>query len=122
MTNYLTLLLFTCINILGCDNSVSIDSKDAINLVENEKYYFLDVRTLREHDNMSIPNTYCIPVQEISERLSELEEQKAKVIVVYCRSGNRSNKATKILNDNGFNAVNLIGGMNKWDGKTITSN
>ena len=65
---------------------------------------------------------YCIPVQEISERLSELEEQKAKVIVVYCRSGNRSNKATKILNDNGFNAVNLIGGMNKWDGKTITSN
>tara|TARA_Y200000002_G_scaffold130845_1_gene107826 strand:- start:56 stop:424 length:369 start_codon:yes stop_codon:yes gene_type:complete len=122
MTNYLTLLLFTCVSILGCGNSVSIDIKDAIHLVNNEKYYFLDVRTLREHDNMSIPNTYCIPIQEISERMSELEEQKDKVIVVYCRSGNRSNKATKILNDNGFNAVNLIGGMNKWDGMTITNN
>lgn len=122
MTNYLTLLLFTSISILGCGNSVSIESKDATNLVDNEKYYFLDVRTLGEHDNMSIPNTYCIPVQEISKRLNELEEQKNKIIVVYCRSGNRSSKATKILNDNGFNAVNLIGGMNKWDGETITNN
>ncbi len=122
MTNNLTILLFICLTICGCDHSATIENKDAIQLLNNEKYYFLDVRTLPEHKIQSIPNTPCIPVQEIGERLNELENQKNKIIVVYCRSGNRSSKATKILNDNGFNAVNLIGGMNEWSGEVTRNN
>ena len=86
-------------------------------MVENDDYYFLDVRTTKEHKAQSIPNTDCIPVQEIKERMDELNDKRDKKIIVYCRSGNRSGIATKILNENGFNAVNMIGGMNGWNGK-----
>ncbi len=41
---------------------------------------------------------------------------KEKKFVVYCRSGNRSSKGTKILNKYGFEAVNLSGGMLQWKG------
>ena len=104
-----------------CNQSVTIESKDAVNLVDNSEYYFLDVRTMREHADGAIPNTVCIPLQEIGQRLSELNDYKNKKIIVYCRSGNRSGKATKILIENGFDAVNLIGGMNSWEGDIVSN-
>tara|TARA_B100000941_G_scaffold271852_1_gene230904 strand:- start:211 stop:579 length:369 start_codon:yes stop_codon:yes gene_type:complete len=112
---------FICISLImwNCNQSVTIESEDAINLVTNSKYYFLDVRTTREHVDRAIPNTNCIPLQEIEKRLSELNDYKDKIIIVYCRSGNRSGKATKILKENGFDAINLIGGINSWEGDIV---
>ena len=104
-----------------CNQSVTIETKDAVNLVDNSEYYFLDVRTMSEHADGAIPNTDCIPLQEIGQRLSELNDYKDKKIIVYCRSGNRSGKATKILIENGFDAVNLIGGMNSWEGDIVSN-
>ena len=107
--------------IWGCDEVPEIASKEAIRFLNNKNYYFLDVRTESEHNNLAIPNTPCIPVQELNNRFIELEDYKDKKIIVYCRSGNRSGTATKILNENGFDAVNLIGGMNEWRGEVISS-
>ena len=96
-----------------CNQSVTIEGKDAVNLVDNSEYYFLDVRTMREHAYGAIPNTDCIPLKEIGQRLSELNDYKDKKIIVYCRSGNRSGKATKILEKIGYtNAINA-GGINE---------
>jgi len=121
MHRYLLLLILIGLAIWGCNQSAEIASKEAIRLLNNENYYFLDVRTEMEHNNKAIPNTPCIPVQEINERLNELEDYRDKKIIVYCRSGNRSGTATKILNENGFDAVNLIGGMNEWGGVVVSS-
>ena len=117
MHKYLPLLLFIGLGFLSCEKSPIIESKKAINLLNNNEYYFLDVRTEIEHDNKSISDTECIPVQEIEKRIGELKKFKDKKIIVYCRSGNRSRVATKILNENGFNAYNLNGGINEWEGK-----
>ena len=117
MHKYLPLLLFIGLGFLSCEKSPIIESKKAINLLDNNEYYFLDVKTKIEHDHKSIPNTECIPVQEIEKRIGELKKFKNKKIIVYCRSGNRSRIATKILNEDGFNAYNLNGGMNEWEGK-----
>ena len=117
MHKYLPLLMFIGLTFLSCEKSLIIESKKAINLLDNNEYYFLDVRTKIEHDHKSIPNTECIPVQEIEKRIGELKKFKNKKIIVYCRSGNRSRIATKILNENGFNAYNLNGGMTEWEGK-----
>ena len=117
MLRYLSMLFFVGLVFWGCKQSAIIESEKAINLLHNNEYYFLDVRTKIEHDHKSIPNTECIPVQEIEKRISELKKFKNKKIIVYCRSGNRSRVATKILNKNGFNAYNLNGGMNEWEGK-----
>ena len=87
--------------------------------LDDGNYYFLDVRTIKEHKNQSIPGTDCIPVQKLEERIDELNKHRKKKIIVYCRSGNRSSTAVKVLNENGFNALNMIGGMNGWKGETI---
>ena len=121
MSRYLPLLLFIGIAFWSCNQPAEISSKDAISLLNNKKYYFLDVRTEPEHKNKSIPNTICIPVQALTDRLIELENHRNKKIIVYCRSGNRSGIATKILNEYGFDAVNLIGGMNEWSGAVASS-
>tara|TARA_Y100000287_G_C14129892_1_gene309328 strand:+ start:463 stop:834 length:372 start_codon:yes stop_codon:yes gene_type:complete len=113
--------IFLCLGILFvCGNhSATIESQDAMMFLDDVNYYFLDVRTIKEHENKSIPSTDCIPVQELEERIDELNKHRKKKIIVYCRSGNRSSNAVRILNENGFNAFNMIGGMNGWEGKTI---
>ena len=117
MIKYLSLTLFFLMSFLSCTQSDTIESHNALSMINNDDYYFLDVRTIKEHKIKSIPNTDCIPVHEIKNRMEELIDYQDKKIIVYCRSGNRSGTATKILNENGFNAFNMIGGMNGWKGK-----
>ena len=119
MNKHLQLVLFIAFAFWGCEESSTIESKKAMSLLNNNAYYFLDVRTLKEHENKSIPDTDCIPVQKIEQRIEELEKYRNKKIIVYCRSGNRSGTATKILNENGFNAYNMIGGINGWKGEVV---
>ena len=119
MHRYFSLSLFIGLAFWSCEDSDIIEIKNAINLLDNDAYYFLDVRTAEEHKIKSIPGTNCIPVQEIEKRIVELDEYRDKKIIVYCRSGNRSGTATKILNENGFTAFNLLGGMNGWNGEVV---
>ena len=104
--------------IFCCNQSSTIESNDAMVLLNNVDYYFLDVRTIKEHETKSIPNTDCIPVQELEQRIEELNKHRKRMVIVYCRSGNRSSTAVKILNKRGFNSFNMIGGMNRWKGET----
>ncbi len=119
MRRYLLPILLVSLLYWSCEEPATIESKNAITLINNDAYYFLDVRTTEEHRIKSIPDTDCIPVQEIEQRIVELDKYQNKKIIVYCRSGNRSGTATKILNENGFNAYNMIGGMNEWKGEVV---
>ena len=78
----------------------------------------LDVRTLDEFDGPlgHIAGAVLIPIQEIEQRIDELNKHKEKEIIVICRSGNRSQTGTRILISHGFNAVNMVGGMKAWNG------
>lgn len=58
-----------------------------------------------------IDNIINIPVQELENRISELEKYRKKEIAVICRTGNRSHFATEFLIKNGYNAKNVLGGM-----------
>ena len=70
---------------------------------------FIDVRTVAEFENESIVNTQNIEWQNISDIVSTIS--KDEKIYLYCRSGNRSGKATKILIDLGFNNVTNLGSI-----------
>lgn len=114
--------LAACESVIGNKSGVpSIKPEKGLELFGHKDYIFLDVRTVEEHRAGAIPNTPLIPVQELEARIEELEQYKDKKIVVYCRSGNRSGKATAIMMKHGFDAVNLSGGMIKWPGP-VTSN
>jgi len=70
----------------------------------------LDVRTPAEFAEEHVPGATNIPVQELQERLGELGATD-RPLVVYCRSGARSARATALLRAHGFNAVHDVGGL-----------
>ena len=73
----------------------------------------LDVRDPEEWEISHLPSATLIPRAELPERVSELTQ--ARRVVVYCRSGNRSSQATRLLLDLGFQHVrNLRGGLLAW--------
>jgi len=77
--------------------------------------FILDVRQPREADIASLGADQLIPVDELADRLDELKADRDDEIVVHCRSGARSAKATQLLRDRGYsNVKNLAGGILAW--------
>jgi rhodanese-related sulfurtransferase len=79
----------------------------------------LDVRTPREFESGHIEKAILIPVQELEQRIGELDQYRGKTIIAYCRSGNRSGTAAQILGKNGFTAFNMEGGVIKWKSENL---
>lgn len=77
-----------------------------------EALTLLDVREGWELDVASVPGVQHIPMGEIADRLGEIARDRE--VVVVCRSGRRSLEVAKYLQQNGFNAVNLAGGVLAW--------
>jgi rhodanese-related sulfurtransferase len=76
--------------------------------------FILDVRTVEEWEEVHIPNSTLIPLDELPLRLSEVPSNRE--IVVVCRSGNRSQVGRDILLDAGFKQVtSMSGGVNEWE-------
>jgi rhodanese-related sulfurtransferase len=73
----------------------------------------VDVRTPDEWEAGHAPAAIHIPLDQLSARHTELPSDRR--IVVICRSGGRSAKATEALVGAGYDAVNLAGGMKAWD-------
>jgi rhodanese-related sulfurtransferase len=71
----------------------------------------IDVRSAGEHGFANIPGTINIPVEELRDRLSEIQNDD---VVVYCQVGQRGHIATQILKANGANVRNLDGGYLTW--------
>ena len=96
-----------------------IDPMEAIKYLDDQDYKFIDVRTNSEFLSGHIQNSIHIPLQELANRLNEIEQIKQKNIIVYCRSGARSSNATDILLKNNFKVQNLTGGILSWVGKLV---
>ena len=71
----------------------------------------IDVRSGGEHGFAHIPGTLNIPVEELRDRLSEVQMEN---VVVYCQVGQRGHIATQILKAHGANVKNLDGGYLTW--------
>ena len=90
-----------------------ITTKQAKELYLKPDHLLLDVRTLKEYQELHIESSVLIPLQELEARYQELP--KDKTILVICRSGNRSLKAIEILQKYGFTQLyNVQGGINAW--------
>ena len=104
-----------------CSKNVDVISMEEFqNNILNDKSIILDVRTEEEYFGPlgHINGAILIPIDELENRLSELEIYKNDTIYVVCRSGNRSNFGKDILNANNFKAINIDGGMLAWKADT----
>ncbi|MBU2499856.1 rhodanese-like domain-containing protein [bacterium] len=92
-----------------------VNSRDAAALIANLDPLILDVRTPREFQDGHIEGAVLIPVQQFQRRISEIAEHKNDPVFVYCRTGNRSTVAAKMMIDAGFtNVINLRRGIVEW--------
>ena len=71
----------------------------------------IDVRSPQEHGHAHIPGTLSIPVEQLRDRLVEVQLED---VVVYCQVGQRGHIATQILKAAGANVRNLDGGFVTW--------
>lgn len=95
---------------LTLSKEISVD--EAYQLFQNDEY-ILDVRQPEEYEAGHIPGSVLIPLDILESRLSEIP--KDNVVVVVCRSGNRSATGRDILLNAGFpNVTSMAGGMNQW--------
>ena len=98
-----------------------INMDEAITMMEEESgYIILDVRTPEEFSDKHIPGAINIPNETIG--TTEIPElpKKDQLILVYCRSGNRSKQASKKLATLGYTNIVEFGGINSWPGETVS--
>ena len=98
-----------------------ITMEEAVTMMEEEtEYIILDVRTAEEYNEKHIPGAINIANEVIgTEDIPELPD-KDQLILVYCRSGNRSKQASEKLVKLGYTNIVEFGGINDWTGETVS--
>lgn len=98
---------------------VQITQDEAKELMDTqENYIILDVRTQEEYDDGHIIGAICVPNETIMDSEPEALPDKEQLILVYCRSGNRSKQAAQKLADMGYSNVKEFGGIKTWKYET----
>jgi rhodanese-related sulfurtransferase len=96
---------------------ITVDQLKA-RLDAGEKLHVIDVREDIERADFNIGGTH-FPLGRIqSMEIDDIEDLKEEEVIIYCRSGNRSQQACLMLEHMGFkNTVNVSGGMLDWEQK-----
>ena len=108
----LVLLLTACAQAVSYEQITQEEAKQIMDTTNG--YILLDTRTREEYDQSHIPGALLIPHTEIAERAEEELPDKDQLILVYCRSGNRSKQASEILAELGYTNVKEFGGIHTW--------
>ena len=94
---------------------VNITAEEAKQIMDSEEgYIILDVRTQEEYDQGHIPGAIVISHEEIGEKAEGVLTDKNQLILVYCRSGRRSQLAAEILVGLGYTNIKEFGGILDW--------
>ena len=120
----MTMVLLIC----GCSGKIETEQETEKNMYiqitaseakkmmdEQEEIFILDVREQSEYNEGHVPGAVLLPVGTISEETAAaVIENKDTVVLVYCRSGNRSKTAAQALADLGYTQVYEFGGICDW--------
>ena len=116
---FILILSSSCIFSKG-EGYKRISMDEAKTLMEKEEgYILLDVRAKGEYESGYIPGAINIPLSDIDEKIISFLPDKSQMILVYCRSGNRSREASDKLSKLGYSNVLEIGGINAWKGEIV---
>ncbi len=88
-------------------------------MMDNEDVVILDVREEDEYKEGHIENSVLLPLGNVSMSAESVIPNKDEIILVYCRSGNRSKQASYVLADLGYTNVYEFGGINTWEYGTV---
>ena len=118
-----TLITFTLLSLLtGCIKESKnmtdyrqITQQEARQMMDKQDVLILDVREQDEYDSGHIPGAVLLPVGTITEETAaQTIAAKDTVVLIYCRSGNRSKQAAAALAELGYTALYEFGGIITW--------
>ena len=90
-----------------------VDTNGAVSLMDDDELVIIDVREEKERKAGFLSNDLNIPMGQVKAKMDSLD--KSKNILVYCKSGTRSDRIADILSKNDFQKVSsLKGGFNAW--------
>ena len=120
------LIILVILFLAGCSQEVSkvgykqISTEEAVTMMSEEaNYIILDVRTPEEYESGHIKDAINIPNETIgSNEIAELPD-KGQLIMIYCRSGNRSKQASEKLVRLGYTNIVEFGGINTWTDELV---
>ena len=99
----------------------SFDNKKDISREELKKFLkvntiIIDVRSPQEYREGHIKGAISIPEYQIKKDIQKYVQNKNKLIVLYCSTGHRSQRAQRILENMGYtNVFNIYGGINEFN-------
>ena len=97
------------------NNYQQITQEKAKEMMDTQEVLILDVREQHEYDSGHIPGAVLLPVGTITkDTAAAVIDDLDTVVLVYCRSGNRSKTASQALVDLGYTNVYEFGGINDW--------
>jgi rhodanese-related sulfurtransferase len=103
---------------INCDKNEEIKSISTVELkalLSKESIQLLDVRSPEEINEGFIDKTlFANYFDDNFYSIASSQLDKNRPVYIYCRSGNRSGKSAKILQDKGYEVVNISGGYNQW--------
>ena len=106
---------------IGKTTYIQIDQEKAKEMMAvNDGHVVVDVRRADEYASGHIPGAILIPNESIGTEKPDQLPDKDQIILVYCRSGNRSKQAAQKLADMGYTNIYEFGGINTWTGEVIT--
>ncbi len=121
------LIMLAVMLLAGCSAEVNelsyrqISTEAAVEMMADEtNYIILDVRTPEEYGAGHIEDAINIPNETIGSNEIEELPDKSQLIMIYCRSGNRSKQAADKLVKLGYTNIVEFGGINTWTGELVT--
>ena len=89
-------------------------------MAKDDGHVIVDVRRQDEYDAGHIPGAILIPNESIDKDQPEELPDLNQIILIYCRSGNRSKQAAQKLFDMGYRNIYEFGGIIDWTGEIVT--
>lgn len=113
----LCLALCLALGLSACDNAPVVAFSDSIiQEVAAEKALLLDVRSENEFASGHVGGAINLPIEKL-DLIENLTSDKATPIYLYCRSGNRSQKAKRLLEEKGYTKVSDLGSIANYKGE-----
>jgi len=125
MKRILPLILVILLLLIGCGESEKVNTyqqitqEEAKKMMDTQDVIILDVREPHEYNSGHILNAVLLPVGTIDEETAaDVIPSKDSIVLVYCRSGNRSKTASEALVKLGYTNVYEFGGIITWQYET----
>lgn len=85
----------------------------------DKKYLVIDVRQPSEYRKMHIKGAVCIPKEYLLQRIRGIGDS---IPILYCDRGGLSMQAVRELQDHGYRAISVVGGIQAYRGRYLERN